>query len=85
MLANLIQANLNKNINAENNRKPLLIKNVYIMEKLQIPSIIVECGFLSNEIDTKNLKDENYQSKLAWGIYLGIQEYFCKNEVEFNE
>lgn len=81
-LANSIQENLNKNINIQNNRKPLPINNVYIMEKLNVPSIIVECGFLSNEEETKNLKNEKYQNKIAWGIYLGIQEYFIKNKGE---
>lgn len=76
LLANFIQDNLNKNINIKNDRKPLPIKNVYVMDKLQIPAVIVECGFLSNEEETKNLKDEKYQNKLAWGIYLGIQNYF---------
>lgn len=82
LLAKSIQENLNKNINIENNRQSLPINNVYIMEKLQIPAIIVECGFLSNEEETKNLKDEKYQNKLAWGIYLGIQDYFNKKEGE---
>lgn len=85
LLAKLIQENLNKNINIENSRQSLPINNVYIMEKLQIPAIIVECGFLSNEEETKNLKDEKYKNRLAWGIYLGIQNYFNNNEVENNE
>lgn len=84
LLAELVQENLNKNINKESKRKTLPISNVYIMEKVEIPTIIVECGFLSNEEETKKLKDEKYQNKLAWGIYLGIQDYFYKKEVENN-
>lgn len=79
-LAMLIQKNLNKNINKDNNRQSLSINNVYVMDKLHIPAIIVECGFLSNDEETKNLKNDNYQSKLAWGIYLGIQDYFIEKE-----
>ena len=54
------------------------------MEKLRIPAIIVECGFLSNLEETKLLKDEKYQDKLAWGIYLGIQNYFNEKEEQNN-
>ena len=76
MLAELIQENLNKNIQIENNRKSLPINNIYIMDKLNIPAVIVECGFLSNPEETENLKNEQYQNKLVWGIYLGLQQYF---------
>lgn len=77
-LAEIIQENLNKNIEIENNRKSLPINGIYIMDKLEIPAVIVECGFLSNPEETENLKNEQYQNKLVWGIYLGIQEYFSK-------
>ena len=75
-LADLIQNNINKNIQIENNRKILPISQIYIMDNVKIPTVIVECGFLSNMEETTKLKTEEYQNKLAWGIYLGIQEYF---------
>lgn len=75
-LAVLIQENLNKNIQIENHRQSLPIEGIYIMDKLQIPAVIVECGFLSNPEEAEMLRNEIYQNKLVWGIYLGIQEYF---------
>lgn len=75
-LADLIQNNINKNIQIENNREILPISQIYIMDNVKIPTVIVECGFLSNMEETTKLKTEEYQNKLAWGIYLGIQEYF---------
>lgn len=75
-LATLIQNNINKNIDYENNRTPMKITDVYIMKNVTIPTVIVECGFLSNSEETTLLKDDTYQYKLAWGIFLGIQEYF---------
>ena len=33
-------------------------------------------GFLSNEEEEKLLQTEEYQNKLAWGIYVGIMDYF---------
>ena len=73
-LATLIQNNINKNIDYENNRTPMKITDVYIMKNVTIPTVIVECGFLSNSEETTLLKDDTYQYKLAWGIFLGIQE-----------
>ena len=73
--ANIIQQSLNENI-GQNKRMPMAIKGAYIMDKVEIPAVIVECGFLSNESDEEKLKTDEYQAKLAWGIYLGIQKYF---------
>jgi N-acetylmuramoyl-L-alanine amidase len=45
---------------------------------LKVPntaSVLVELGFLSNDEDVKNLKNEEYQAKLAKTISLGIQSY----------
>lgn len=80
-LATLIQNNINKNIDYENNRTPMKITDVYIMKNVTIPTVIVECGFLSNSEETTLLKDDTYQYKLAWGIFLGIQEYFYNKSI----
>lgn len=77
-LATIIQQSLNENIE-QNKRVPMAIKGAYIMDKVEIPAVIVECGFLSNKNDEEKLKTDNYQSQLAWGIYMGIQKYFINN------
>lgn len=78
MLAEIIQENICKNIDYSNDRKPMKITDVYIMDNVKIPTTIVECGFLSNKEEANLLKDESYQYKLAWGIFIGIQDYFYK-------
>lgn len=83
-LAENIQKNLNINIEKENNRQIMPISNIYIMDNVKIPSVIVECGFLSNPEECEALKTESYQNKIVWGIYLGLQGYFL-NEGETNE
>lgn len=75
-LANLIQDNLNKTISIPNDRVPLPLKGIYVMDHVDNPTVTVECGFLSNEKESKLLEQEEYQNQLAWGIYIGIQEYF---------
>ena len=75
-LAVSIQNNLNQSIQKENNRVAKTIDNIYIIKHVEIPITIVECGFLSNPDEEKQLLTDEYQNKLAWGIYNGIIEYF---------
>lgn len=75
-LATCVQTSLNDSIEKENKRVPLKIDNVYIMKNVQIPTTIVECGFLSNPEEEKQLLQDDYQNRIAWGIYTGIIEYF---------
>ena len=78
-LAEKLQENLNKSIQKENKRKVMKLDTIYIMKNVEIPISIVECGFLSNPEEEKQLQEEEYQNKLAWGIYNGIIEYFYNN------
>ena len=75
-LATSIQNNLNVAIQKENNRVAKTIDKVYIIKHVEIPTCIVECGFLSNQEEEKQLQNEEYQNRLAWGIYNGIMDYF---------
>lgn len=47
----------------------------YILKKTPTPTVIVECGFLSNEKEAADLTTEAYQEKLARAIFLGTCEY----------
>ena len=75
-LATSLQNSLNEAIQKENKRVPLKLDNVYIIKNVEIPTSIVECGFLSNEEEERLLLQDEYQNKLAWGIYTGIINYF---------
>lgn len=77
-MAKCIQENLNKAISEENKRQSLTIFNKYIVDHVEIPISIVECGFLSNKDEEEKLQTDEYQDKLAWGIYTGIIDYFNK-------
>lgn len=52
---------------------------IYILDNSQVPSILVECGFLSNEKEAKMLQSDEYQSELAYSIFLGFMEYYYTN------
>lgn len=75
-LAKQLQANLNESMQKENKRVEMKLDAVYIMKHVEIPISIVECGFLSNPEEEKQLLEDSYQNRLSWGIYNGIIEYF---------
>ena len=75
-LAISIQEAIGKAVQTENNRIAKSIDNIYIIKHVEIPTAIVECGFLSNPEEEKRLLDNDYQDKLAWGIYNGLISYF---------
>lgn len=53
-------------------------KGVFILNKSTVPAIIVECGFLSNSEDVKNLSDKEYQAKVAFTIFCGFLDFWRK-------
>lgn len=52
--------------------------SIYILDKAEVPAVIAECGFLSNEEEAKKLADADYQQKMAFSIYSGIMGYVNK-------
>jgi N-acetylmuramoyl-L-alanine amidase len=50
-----------------------------VLKAPDIPSILVETGFISNPQEESKLQDEDYQSELADALLQGIQRYFAKN------
>ncbi len=49
--------------------------DIYLLYHAESPAVMVECGFLSNINESKNLKNENYQKELAFVLALGISDY----------
>ena len=43
-----------------------------LFQKLEIPGVLVECGFISNKDELYNLKNDEYQMKIAEAIYKGV-------------
>ena len=76
-LANSIRDELIKNF--DNARELTLLGDYYITNCSNVPTVIVECGFLSNEKDEKNLIDTEYQNKMSYSIFCGIARYVLTN------
>ncbi|MBI5926179.1 MAG: N-acetylmuramoyl-L-alanine amidase [Aquabacterium sp.] len=50
-----------------------------VLKAPDIPSILVETGFISNPEEEAKLQDDDYQRELADALLQGIQRYFAKN------
>ncbi len=55
-----------------------LAGDYYIIQCTKYPSIIAECGFLSNPEEEALLLTDNYQESLAYNIFKGISSYLAQ-------
>ena len=78
-LASTLQDSLRTHLDPSNNRQPKANDSYYLLKKTPTPTVIVECGFLSNPSEAALLSTEEYQEKVVNAIYLGIIEYLKKN------
>ncbi len=79
LLADEIQNAIREAVNDDNTRQPKDTgNNIYVLKNNSVPSVLVECGFLSNPEEAKLLTSSQYQRKVAWGIYVGLVRYFSR-------
>jgi N-acetylmuramoyl-L-alanine amidase len=78
LLASKAQESLTKavygNVNHKYNRG---VKQApfYVLVGAQMPSILVEAGFISNKDEANLLKNDSHRKKIAYGIFQGLQNY----------
>lgn len=75
-LARSLQGNFRRLIQPDNEREIKLCgKELFLCYYSQNPTVMVECGFLSNPDEAALLNTEEYQGKVAFTIFSGINEY----------
>lgn len=52
--------------------------NYLVLIDVDMPAVLVETGFISNPVEARQLVDPEYQSKVAWAVYLGITRYYSE-------
>ena len=78
ILAQSIQNSFNNMEEAPRQSFPLR-GDYYILNCSSYPSVIAECGFMSNTEDEALLITDEYQEKIAYAIFKGIVEYLSQN------
>jgi len=79
-LAACIQDSMKEFVNPNNRLSSRANKNYYVLKQTEMPAVLVECGFLTNYNERSKLTQDEYQEKIAWGIYLGIVNYFNSSD-----
>ena len=80
-LAQEIQSAVCTLLQPENNRKAKDAKgNIFILDRIEQPAVLIECGFLTNNEEARLLEDDLYQRKLAFGISRPILDFLTDSE-----
>lgn len=53
---------------------------LYVLRETKMPSILVEGGFMTNEMERKKLKEHDYLDMIAKGVAEGVQKYFANKK-----
>lgn len=77
-LAQILQETLNEKLDIARPREIKADNTYYILKKTQIPTVIAECGFLSNMEEAEKLTSEEYQEQVAEAVCEGILQYLKK-------
>ncbi|MFL1781309.1 N-acetylmuramoyl-L-alanine amidase [Candidatus Hepatincolaceae symbiont of Richtersius coronifer] len=63
---------------------PLRSAGFAVLKVPNVPSILIELGFLSNQEDINNFKDQNYKNEIAQSLSVGIQSYLWEKNLLVN-
>lgn len=76
-ILDITKDNLQKENKRENKKSD---SSYYLLYKAKVPSVMVECGFMSNIEENKRLQESSYQNRLAYSIMLGFNDYITKEK-----
>ena len=74
-LAQCIQDSMKNNLDETNNRRVKANDSYYMLIHTPCPTVIVECGFITNYDEAELLVSEEYQKKVSKAIAEGVMEY----------
>lgn len=75
-LAEILQNNFAAYLQPENHRQIKQAENnLFLLYNAEIPAVLVECGFLSNQAECAKLHSDEYQNQVAYAIYYSLAEF----------
>ena len=75
-IAEIIQSNVRRYLEPQNERQiKKSTSSIYLLNNIQITAVLVECGFLSNPDDTRNLTDPDYCLDLSAILSASLLSY----------
>lgn len=82
-IASCIQDSMNTYLEPASPRVIKENSDYYLLKNIPTPTVIVECGFLSNPVEGQLLTESLYQNKVARSIYLGICAYLDQTGLDY--
>lgn len=78
-LANQIQGDVKNLLQPENSRKTKAATSaIYLLDRLECPAILVECGFLSNPEEAALFEQEEYRRQIAFILFCSLMSYISE-------
>ena len=79
-LALVLQENFKSNLNPKNQRAVKKAPaNLFLYKNSPQPSVLIECGFLSNYNEAKLLNNEEYQNQIAFTIAQSVTDFYAND------
>ncbi|MBE6530837.1 MAG: N-acetylmuramoyl-L-alanine amidase [Ruminococcaceae bacterium] len=79
LLAENIQGSVSSYLQKDNTRKiKSASKNIYLLDRISSPAVLVECGFLSNPEECALLCEKEYRQKLTFSLFYGISSFLSE-------
>lgn len=75
ILANMLQGAIIETLNQGSQRKCRPASGIYLMQNIQKPGVLIECGFLSNPEEDAKLNDPEYQKRFSCVIAATLTQY----------
>ena len=73
-LAKSIQLSVCKSF--ENARDYVTVGDYFVLNYSNVPAVLIECGFLSNPEEEKNLQSAEYRKNFCYSMLAGVLSYF---------
>ena len=64
-LAEQLQAAFREQLNPGNKRQVKNAQGIYLMQHIDRPGVLIECGFISNPEEEARLRSDEYQKKIS--------------------
>ena len=78
----VFQSTLNQALGGERRAKSA---DYYVLQCSSYPSVLVECGFLSNPEEERLLRTPAYREKVAYALYVACSVYLQKNNQKITQ
>lgn len=80
LIAKFIMDGLASQIGDKSKARGIKAEEWFVVKNANMPSVLVELGFLTNQEEAKNLLDQSYLQKASLGIFNGVSDFITHFE-----